>query len=78
VLSPFPGLVAEVLIEDGQDVLAGETMFTIEAMKMLHPITAVGPGRIAKVAVTTGDQIAGKQLLATFEPPATEPDRSGP
>jgi len=38
----------------------------IEAMKMLHTLTAAGPGTVEEVRVAVGDQVASNQVLVTF------------
>ncbi len=66
VRAPFPGLITEVLVAPGDEVHAGQTLATIEAMKMLHPITASGATRIDTVEVNPGDQVEGGTVLITF------------
>ena len=72
VLAPFPGLITEVMVSAGEEVAAGQPLMTIEAMKMLHPITAAGPATIDEVLVTTGDQVDGSHILLTFVQPTPE------
>ncbi len=67
VVSPFPAVVAEVNIRAGDTVAAGDVLIVIEAMKMLHSLRAAGPGTIAEVRVSPGDQTETNQVLATFE-----------
>jgi acetyl/propionyl-CoA carboxylase alpha subunit len=67
VTAPFPGAVAEVHVEAGQTVAAGDTCIVIEAMKMLHTLTSPIDGRIDDVTVAAGDQVASNQVLVTFE-----------
>ncbi len=67
IRSPFPGLVTEVLVAAGDDVEAGQTLVTIEAMKMLHPVIATGAATIASVEVSAGDQVDGAALLVLFD-----------
>ena len=65
-LAPFPGLVTEVLVSPGDAVTRGQALLTIEAMKMLHPVTAGGEAEIATVEVAPGDQVEGGAVLITF------------
>jgi acetyl/propionyl-CoA carboxylase alpha subunit len=67
VLAPFPGTVTEVHAVIGQSVGGGEALVVIEAMKMLHTLTAAGPGVIAEVRTTVGDHVEAQQVLITFE-----------
>ncbi len=67
VSAPFPGVVAEVRVDEGQEVSAGEILVVVEAMKMLHPVVAPGAGTVDEVRVRPGDRIAGNQVLVTFK-----------
>jgi acetyl/propionyl-CoA carboxylase alpha subunit len=67
VAAPFPGVVAEVRVDAGQDVSAGEILIVVEAMKMLHPVLAPGAGTVDEVRVRPGDRIVGNQILVTFK-----------
>ena len=68
IASPFPGLITEVLVAVGDVVAAGQTLLTIEAMKMLHPLTASGPTTIASIEVDSGQQVESGDTLITFTP----------
>ena len=72
VVAPFPAVVAEVAVEAGQAVDGADPIVVIEAMKMLHTLTAGGPGVVADVRVAPGDQVETNQILITFE--ASEED----
>ena len=69
IVAPFPGAITEVPVVLGQHVAGGEPVVVIEAMKMLHTLTAAGPGIVAEVRVSAGDQVASSHVLVTFEPP---------
>ena len=71
--SPFPGLITEVLVSVGDVVEGGQTLLTIEAMKMLHPLAAAGPTTIASIDVTPGQQVESGDTLMTFTPLETQP-----
>jgi acetyl/propionyl-CoA carboxylase alpha subunit len=67
VVAPFPGSVAEVAVEPGQSVTAGDVCVVVEAMKMLHTLTSPVTGTVAEVTVAVGDQITSNQPLVTFD-----------
>jgi len=67
VVAPFPAVVAEVLAEPGQAVDGADPIVVIEAMKMLHTLTAGGPGVVAEVRVAVGEQVESNQILITFQ-----------
>lgn len=63
LLSPMPGSVVAVGVENGTEVAAGTTVVTVEAMKMEHALTAPTDG-VAELLVAVGDQVKVGQLLA--------------
>jgi 3-methylcrotonyl-CoA carboxylase alpha subunit len=66
-VAPFPAIVTETLVRPGDEVRGGDVVIVIEAMKMLHSLTASGPGRVAEVRVSTGDSVESGQVLITYE-----------
>ncbi len=68
LVSPLPGSVAQVLVEEGQSVDKGQALMIVEAMKMEHTIAAPHGGRIAQIFYSAGEQVAeGAQLLEMEE-----------
>ncbi|MCB0950157.1 MAG: pyruvate carboxylase, partial [Mycobacterium sp.] len=63
VAAPFAGVVT-VGISEGDAVEAGQTIATIEAMKMEAAITAPKAGTVTRVAVSATAQVEGGDLLA--------------
>ena len=66
VLSPMPGLLAEVSVQPGQKVQAGERVAVIEAMKMENVLFALADGVVAKVLATRGDSLTVDQPIVEF------------
>ncbi|HET6736637.1 pyruvate carboxylase [Mycobacterium sp.] len=62
VAAPFAGVVT-VSVEAGDEVEAGQTIATIEAMKMEAAITAPKAGKVDRVAVSATAQVEGGDLL---------------
>lgn len=62
VAAPFAGVVC-VSVSEGDAVQAGETVASIEAMKMEAAITTPKSGTIERVAVTQTAQVEGGDLL---------------
>ncbi len=62
VAAPFAGMVTLVVAE-GDSVAAGDTVATIEAMKMEATITAPRGGRVTRVAIGSVQQVEGGDLL---------------
>ncbi|TDL01773.1 pyruvate carboxylase [Mycobacterium paragordonae] len=65
VAAPFAGVVT-VSVSDGDQVTAGQTIATIEAMKMEAPITAPANGAVERVAVSSTAQVEGGDLLVVL------------
>ncbi|UXA20683.1 pyruvate carboxylase [Mycobacterium sp. SMC-4] len=62
VAAPFAGVVS-VNVAEGESVSAGQTIATIEAMKMEAAITAPKAGTVERVAVAGTAQVEGGDLL---------------
>ncbi len=66
VAAPFAGVVTPSVAE-GDQVEAGQTVATIEAMKMEASITAAKAGKVARLAVRPVQQVEGGDLLIVLE-----------
>lgn len=65
--APMPGLVVRVMVEVEDPVVAGQKLFTLEAMKMETTIYAEHAGTIAAVLVQPGAQVDAGDLLLRYE-----------
>lgn len=68
IAAPFAGVVT-IGVAEGERVSAGQTIATIEAMKMEAPITAPTDATVQRVAVSRTAQVEGGDLLAVLCPP---------
>jgi propionyl-CoA carboxylase alpha chain len=66
VLSPMPGLLAEVAVVVGQKVQAGERVAVIEAMKMENVLFAAADGVVGKVLAAKGESLTVDQPIVEF------------
>jgi propionyl-CoA carboxylase alpha chain len=66
LLSPMPGLLAEVAVTPGQEVRAGENLVVIEAMKMQNILKAENDCVIAEVLARPGDSLTVNQPVVRF------------
>lgn len=64
------GRVMELLKAPGDRVEAGETVMTVEAMKMEIPIAAERAGVIAAIAVAVDQMVEEDQAVASMDPDA--------
>ena len=68
LLAPMPGTVLQVAVTPGQQVLAGETLGAMEAMKMELALKAPFDGTVTEVNAAVGDQVALGVTLFVVEP----------
>jgi propionyl-CoA carboxylase alpha chain len=66
LISPMPGLLAEVAVKSGQEVRAGETLVVIEAMKMQNTIKAENYCVVAELLAKRGDSLSVDQPILRF------------
>jgi propionyl-CoA carboxylase alpha chain len=67
LISPMPGLLAELAVAVGQEVRAGETLVVIEAMKMQNVIKAENDCVVAELLARPGDSLAVDQPVLRFQ-----------
>ncbi|ATA27497.1 pyruvate carboxylase [Mycobacterium lepraemurium] len=66
IAAPFAGVVT-VATEVGRQVEAGQTIATIEAMKMEAAVTSPKSGKVARIAVSRTAQVEGGDLLMVID-----------
>ena len=67
VVSPMPGKVIEVRVEEGDAVESHQPLVVLEAMKMEQVVTAPYDAGIRSVDVRVGDQVRSGAVLVTLE-----------
>lgn len=65
VRSPMPGTVVSVAVSDGDAVVAGQLLLSVEAMKMEHQLLAEVAGTV-HISVRAGQPVKADQVLATI------------
>lgn len=63
LVAPMPGLITEVKVAVGDTVQEGDVLVVMEAMKMIHMLTAVGDGMVRAVHCRPGETVRGAALL---------------
>jgi pyruvate carboxylase len=66
VAAPMPGLVVGVAVTPGEEVIAGQKLLSLEAMKMETTVYAERAGKVAEVLANAGTQVEGGDLLIRF------------
>ncbi len=61
--APMPGMVASIAVNVGQKVKEGETLLTLEAMKMFAAISAPASGTVTEICAKVGESVESKDLL---------------
>jgi len=67
LLSPMPGLVLSITAREGSQVVAGEPLVVVDAMKMENVLRAERDGRVRRVHVAPGQSVAVDQVLLEYE-----------
>ncbi|MBT8444149.1 MAG: pyruvate carboxylase, partial [Gammaproteobacteria bacterium] len=65
--APMPGIISTISVEVGQEVQRGDTLLTMEAMKMETSIKSERDATIKRVLARVGQQFDAKDLLVEFE-----------
>jgi acetyl-CoA/propionyl-CoA carboxylase biotin carboxyl carrier protein len=65
VRSPMPGTVVSVAVSDGDTVVAGQLLLSVEAMKMEHQLLAEVAGTV-HISARAGQPVKADQVLATI------------
>jgi len=63
IKAPIPGLITRVLVTPGQEVIAGQSLVVLEAMKMENEIRAPRSGKILRVDAQPGQSVALDAML---------------
>lgn len=66
VNSPLPGSVIKVCVSVGQAVKKGDTLLTLESMKMENPVMAEQDGVVKQIAVVEGQNVMQEDLLVVL------------
>jgi len=67
VRAPMPGTIVLINSKAGDSVKRGDTMLSLEAMKMKNAIKSPFDGVIKEIHVTDGQKVAYNDVLVSFE-----------
>jgi acetyl-CoA/propionyl-CoA carboxylase biotin carboxyl carrier protein len=64
--SPMQATIVKVAVEEGQDVVKGDLVVVLEAMKMEQPLHAHKDGRIEKIDAPVGQTVSSGHVLVNI------------
>jgi propionyl-CoA carboxylase alpha chain len=67
LISPMPGLLVKLSVNEGEEVKAGDELAVIEAMKMENVLRAEQDVVVAKIKAEEGDSLTVDQIIMEFE-----------
>jgi propionyl-CoA carboxylase alpha chain len=67
LLCPMPGLIVKVDVAVGDEVQEGQTLCTVEAMKMENILRAEKKAIVSKIHAAPGDSLAVDAIIMEFE-----------
>ena len=67
ISTPMPGKVVRILVKEGDEVKAGDTLIIVSAMKMESEYKVQKDKKVQAVLVKEGDNIDGNQPLILLE-----------
>ena len=68
IVAEMPGTLVAIVKAQGEEVVAGEVVVTIESMKLLMNLSAPRAGRIARIAVELNQTFDKGAILVMLEP----------
>jgi biotin carboxyl carrier protein len=67
IIAPMPGIVIRLLVSQGDEVVAGQGVVVVEAMKMQNELKSSKKGKVTRVVVKEGAAVNAGDLLAIVE-----------
>ncbi len=67
ITAAMPGKIVRLLVAVGDDVVAGQGIVVVEAMKMQNELKAPRDGRVTAIEVSENDSVNAGAVLATIE-----------
>jgi biotin carboxyl carrier protein len=67
IAAAMPGKIVRILVKVGDEVVAGQGIIVVEAMKMQNELKAPRDGRVTAIEVSENDSVNAGAVLATIE-----------
>jgi acetyl/propionyl-CoA carboxylase alpha subunit len=65
--APMPGRIVNIAVEIGQELVVGDEILSLEAMKMENVLKAEGIGKVKRICFTNDDVVDKGAVLIEFE-----------
>ena len=63
----MPGTIRDIMVKEGDEVMEGDNLLILEAMKMNNLIKSPLNGKVTKIHVIGNDKVSKNQLLVEVE-----------
>lgn len=63
----IPGTIRAITVKVGDEVVVGDSLMTLDAMKMNNNVQALFAGKVKIISVIEGDMVRKNQILIEFE-----------
>ncbi len=67
LLAPMPGLIMQIMVQAGEEVIQGQGLIVLEAMKMENELQAPRSGKIKHIHVQEKEAVVLNAILIEFE-----------
>tara|TARA_R110001592_G_scaffold283457_1_gene551383 strand:+ start:28655 stop:29143 length:489 start_codon:yes stop_codon:yes gene_type:complete len=67
IRAPMPGVVVDVLVAEGDEVVAGDKLMTIESMKLQSTVKAARDGVVKRISVAAGSEFNKDDVLVEID-----------
>ncbi|HWO95095.1 MAG TPA: biotin/lipoyl-containing protein [Bacillus sp. (in: firmicutes)] len=67
ITASMAGMVLNVLVKEGDELTAGQTVVVLESMKMEIPVDSTFSGKVGEVKVAVSDFVNEGDILLTVE-----------
>ena len=68
IVSPMPGAVVGVRVALGEEIVSGQSVAVVEAMKMQNDVPSLRSGRVIEIRVRPGDVVDQGAVLIVLGP----------
>lgn len=63
----IPGTIRAITVKVGDEVVFGDSLMTLDAMKMNNNVQALYAGKVKNINVVEGDMVRKNQILIEFD-----------